>query len=433
MKFTFPHHSHNDGDSRGDKNTLHAFAELEKSVQSVSYEKAEGFLSYLFDDGYHTQVRKVVSDKVRSGMLPKTVFVIGIGGANLATKAIYDAHLGFAEGIIDQERKMIFLDTNDAETMSAVELHIATLASAEEFVVVLVSKSGKTIETLANAEFLVSRLEKVFDQVTERIIVITTPSSRLAVEAKERDITCVLLPEKLSDRFSAFSPTTTVPLALFGFPVSDFLSCAQHAYHALSSVQKNSLLETVHILDSEYKKGSHILDTWFFAPHFETLGKWHRQLVAESLGKNETKDGKPHVTGFTPIVSIGTIDLHSSLQLTLAGPKERITEFVSEEQEGSLIIGDAENLDLLSESLTGKTPQEISKAILKSVTHSYTLAKLPFYQIELPANTLEAIAQYMVYSMLQVYILGTEWNLNVFDQPDVENYKTEAQEILLNN
>lgn len=430
MKFTFPYHTQIDIDSHIEKASQKAFSELEKSVQGVSYEHAEGFLSYLFDDGYHTQIREVVSDKTSSGRLPKTVFVIGIGGANLATKAIYDAHLGFAEGIIDQERKMIFLDTNDAETMSAVELHIGTLASPEEFVVVLVSKSGKTIETLANAEFLVSRLETVFGDIKNRIVVITTASSQLCIEAKERDITCVLLPEKLSDRFSAFSPTTTVPLALFGFPVVDFLSSALHAYHALASVQKNSLLQTVSVLDAEYKKGSHILDTWFFAPHFETLGKWHRQLVAESLGKSETKDGKHHRTGFTPIVSIGTIDLHSSLQLTLAGPKERITEFISEEQEGSLTIGDAENFDILSQSLTGKTPQEISKAILQSVTHSYESAKLPFYQIMLPHNTLEAIAQYMMYSMLQTYILGTHWNLNVFDQPNVESYKIEAREIL---
>jgi glucose-6-phosphate isomerase len=433
MKFTFPHQIQIDSNSELEKIALEAFARLEKGAQDISFEHAEGFLSYLFDDGYHAQIRDVVSSKTGNGILPKTVFVIGIGGANLATKAIYDAHLGFAEGIIDQERKMIFLDTNDAETMSAVELHIGTLASAEEFALVLVSKSGKTIETLANAEFLVSRLENVFGDVKNRMVVVTTATSQLCIEAKERDITCVLLPEKLSDRFSAFSPTTTIPLALFGFPVGDYLSHAQHAYHALASVQKNSLLHTVNILDTQYKKGSHILDTWFFAPHFETLGKWHRQLAAESLGKSETKDGKRHRTGFTPIVSIGTIDLHSSLQLTLAGPKERITEFVSEEQEGSLTIGDAENLDLLSESLTGKTPQEISKAILQSVTHSYAEAKLPYFEIMLPHNTLEAIAQYMVYSMLQTYILGTHWNLNVFDQPNVESYKTEAREILSDN
>lgn len=433
MKFTFHQDSAHRTDAHIEKVALEAFGQLEKSVHAVSYDSAECFITYLFDEEYSKQIGEVVSSKIIHGVLPKTVFVIGIGGANLATKAIYDAHLGFAEGIIDQERKMIFLDTNDAETMAAVELHIGTLGSSAEFVVVLVSKSGKTIETLANAEFLVSRLEKTFGSVSDRIIVVTSQNSKLHTEAKERDITCVLTPEKLSDRFSAFSPTTTIPLALFGFPVSDYLSCARHAYHALASVQKNSLLQTVTLLDAEYKKGSHILDTWFFAPHFETLGKWHRQLISESLGKSETKEGKPHVRGFTPIVSMGTVDLHSSLQLTLAGPRERITEFVSEEQEGSEIIGDAENLDLLSQSLTGKTPQEISKAILQSVTHSYASADLPFYHLSLPANTLEAISQYMVYSMVQTYILGTFWKVNVFDQPNVEHYKTEAQDLLLNN
>jgi len=429
MKWNVVSSTKHELNSSAEKAFDNVFSKLDEVVSVFSYSSPESFLSYVFDDGYMARIEVMISEK-RGGHLLKTVFVVGIGGANLAAKAIYDAHTGFGEGNFDSKRKMVFLDTIDEELMASVALRIDSLQNKEELIVVITVNPVKPIETLANAEFLLSRLEQKFSQIKDRVIVVSSSKSPLFTDAEVKGITTIELPEVLSDRFSAFSPTTLVPLGLFGFPVADFLHSARHAFRLYTSTQKAGLVETVLLLDNAYKHGSHILDLWFFSPHFETLGKWQKQLVAESLGKSETKDGNAQMTGFTPTVSIGTTDLHSSLQLTLGGPKERITSFVMQDVLLDETIGDAEALDVLSEKITSQSPHSIVGTILSSVMHSYKEANLPYISFELPANTLEATAQYMMYTMIQTCLLGQLWNVNVFNQPNVEDYKTEARESL---
>ena len=70
------------------------------------------------------------------------------------------------------------------------------------------------------------------------------------------------------------------------------------------------------------QNGIRIHNTFVFDPDLESLGKWYRQLLAESIGKS-------HDVGVTPIVSIGSTDLHSMAQLYLAGPHDKFTNFIT--------------------------------------------------------------------------------------------------------
>lgn len=381
----------------------------------------ESSLPFLFEENYISKLEHLLENINREKL--KTVFVVGIGGANLASKVLYDATTGYLETIVDQEKKMIFLDTNDSEIMEATVSHIHKFTSIEDFVVIVVSKSGKTIETLSNSEFILNRLEATFGNVTSRVVVVSAADSPLWIEAKQKNILCVPLPVELSDRFSAFSPTTLVPLIVFGFPVSDFYTSARAALQSLTSTQAKDLSLSTSFLIGEYAKGNHIFDLFFFNTRFESLGKWHRQLIAESLGKDATVEGVKQITGFTPTVSIGTTDLHSVLQLNLAGPKERVTQFAFSEGDSKEAIGDAESFDLLPESITDKKPEEVTEVILESVQASYAENNLSFFTVQLPSNTVSAVAEYMVYAMIQTILIGNGWNINVFNQPNVEGYK----------
>ena len=51
--------------------------------------------------------------------------------------------------------------------------------------------------------------------------------------------------------------------------------------------------------------------------------------MAESLGKEFNKKGETVNTGITPVVSIGSTDLHSMAQLYLGGPYDKFTTFLS--------------------------------------------------------------------------------------------------------
>lgn len=409
---------------------LHGYMqELSKTLDDFSYSKPESFISYISDKNTHSQINEVVHN-LTSGKNIGTVFVVGIGGANLASKAIYDACIGYQDDVLDVSRKMVFLDTIDSSITEPILGRIQEIHSKDDFVVTIISKSGKTIETLANAEFLLSKLESRFGNITDRVVVVTEDGSPLAQDAEQKGINTFLLPHSLSDRFSAFSPTTLIPLACFGFLIEDFLQGASSMMGHLLAPDKNPSLETASSLHFYYSKGFLIYDLFFFSPRLETLGKWQRQLVAESIGKEKTNSGKEVRIGFTPMVSIGTTDLHSNLQLTLGGTRERITSFVSVKNKSEDVIGDAESVDLATDSITGVSPQVISHAILASVQESYAKDSLPYFDIVLSEISLKSIGAYMIFSMLQTVYLAKLFDVNAFDQPHVEEYKLRAREIL---
>lgn len=118
------------------------------------------------------------------------------------------------------------------------------------------------------------------------------------------------------------------------------------------------------------------------------------------------------------------------LQLYLAGPKERLTAFISYTEEDSEVIGDAESVSLLEKKVTNKTTQELNKIIIESVKESYEKEDLPFFEKKLEGDLLGSIAEYMVFSMLEVLLLGHLWNVDVFNQPNVEGYKERIKELL---
>lgn len=402
---------------------------LEKASSDFTYSSADTFLSFLEDTSLHEKINTLVQDKIGSG-LPRYVFVVGIGGANLGTKAVYDAIVGYGDIAFDQGRRMVFLDTLDQSVTESVLLSLKPLTQKEDFVVVIVSKSGKTIETLANTEFLLSHLESQFGEVKDRVIVVSKADSPLFKEALSKGISTFPIPEALSDRFGAFSPTTLIPLACFGFLISDFISGGKDTLKQLLYPDKNIAVETATALFSFYKKDFHIYDLFFFFSGLETLGKWQRQLVAESIGKNTNLSGETIRPPFTPTVSVGTTDLHSMLQLTLSQPKERVTSFISVEGGIKEPIGDASALDVLPVGITSKTNQDIERTILASVQESYTKEDLPYFDIVLKDISLGSLGAYMVFAMLEVVFLGALLDVNVYDQPNVEEYKERARTML---
>ena len=52
-----------------------------------------------------------------------------------------------------------------------------------------------------------------------------------------------------------------------------------------------------------------------YAMRLKALGEWYVQLLAESLGKREDRNGQTVFYGRTPLVAIGTTDMHAQTQL----------------------------------------------------------------------------------------------------------------------
>jgi glucose-6-phosphate isomerase len=112
------------------------------------------------------------------------------------------------------------------------------------------------------------------------------------------------------------------------------------------------------------------------------------------------------------------------LQLYLSQPEHRIAWFFNVESDHTNTIGDAKILHEILPKLSEETPEFILKVIYDSVIQTYTEHQLPYIE-----STLESVSEFdlgfhMMNEMLVVIILSELWNVNPYDQPHVEGYKS---------
>src|SRR3989339_282930 len=127
------------------------------------------------------------------------VIVVGIGGSNLGTQAVYEAIAGSMNLLVDRLPKLLFLDTVTDEKMTAVTRVLEHLTSKDDFLAIVISKSGSTTETIANMEVLWTCATQQLGDVRERFVFITDEGSKLWNTAKENKMEGFLSPRKQGD------------------------------------------------------------------------------------------------------------------------------------------------------------------------------------------------------------------------------------------
>lgn len=406
--------------------------ELQQVAEVNTYEAAEASINLAHDEDLRSQVKELTAEKVSSEL--KYIFVVGIGGSNLGTKAIYDALYGYHDLLAVDRPKLIFIDTTNAALLRFyTESVLPSLNSADELLIVSISKSGGTTETIANTEILVSAAKQQWNDVANRIVVITDEGSAFAVAADEQGVTHLSIPEQVGGRYSVLSAVGLFPLCALGFDIDALHSGARDtlAYCLSEDLQHNPAAQGATVMAIQYHAGKTINDTFVFNSELESLGKWYRQLLGESIGKEHDRDGNQVFTGITPSVSVGSTDLHSVGQLYLGGPKDKLTTFVySTDDTAALPVPTERSFPSIVSMINGKSTADIMAAILEGVKIAYNKQALPFMSVELTAINAYEIGAFMQFKMLEMMYLGKLLNVNPFDQPNVESYKLETKRIL---
>ncbi len=395
---------------------------LQSVVASGSYEADEASLVLPTDRKMVREVKalakKLVSKKLRYNI------VVGIGGSNLGTKAIYDA--------LENGRgpQMLFADTVSAELISRLQGVIKKAASPDEVLISIISKSGGTTETVANAEVLLEALTKRFKTGLSRVVVITDEGSKLWHKAGERGLHRLAIPAKVGGRFSVFSAVGLFPLQANGYATDELLAGAQAMREdCLANSAYNPAMVSAGINFVSLKQGYAIHDSFFFHPELESLGKWYRQLMGESIGKEKDLKGKKVEVGITPTVSIGSTDLHSMAQLYLGGPRDKFTTFVTAPHK-AVRTPKKQVFDGLVDGVAGKELGEIMRAIQHGTQIAYKKRGNPFAIVEFSGVTLRELGSFLQFKMMEMMYLGKLLNVNTFDQPNVELYKVETKRLM---
>lgn len=415
--------------------------DVEKEINHIQevlyrglYTNPRASLLLPFDTHLHDQVKAVAHQKKQ--LSPTVLVVVGIGGSSLGAKAVHQAIHGRFYHATEPKLRVYFAETVDADRMfTIVSVLEKELLKGNAVLITVITKSGTTTETIANFHVLLSLLKKYRPHnYREYIVAITDVDSPLWRFAQQEGYALLPIAKVVGGRYSVFSPVGLFPLLMAGVDTDQLLLGARESVERCSvfSFDTNPALMSALLQFIHYRRGISISDLFLFSVDLEAVGKWYRQLMGESIGKEFDKEGRRVAAGITPTVSLGSIDLHSLAQLYLGGPRDKFTTFVTVQQIAQDITINTELcVENISACLQGKQLSEIMYALVEGTKRAYLKNDRPFCSLVLPEKKERYIGQFLQFKMMEMMYLGHLLHVDPFDQPNVELYKRETHALLM--
>lgn len=353
------------------------------------------------------------------------MLLLGIGGSALGARALQKA---FAPG---QDRPghdgpWLWIADNLDETAFTAMLD---RLPAEETLVVVVSKSGGTLETAAQYLAVLPWLKTHLPATWQEHLFMVTDAQKgfLRDETDTHFLRSLPVPDYLGGRYSVLSAVGLVPALFLGINWAALLdggcSLGRELLAGASSEPSGLAGHPAWKIASwaAYWAGNgrgQLID-FCYEPALASFGPWFCQLWAESLGK----EGK----GSMPLSAVGATDQHSLLQMFLQGPADKTCLFLGsqrgEGREVRLGAGQREPWGWLS----GLSLGEIFQAEALATRMSLARAGMPLLSLELPEPSPWQAGRLIV--LLEAATLLTGWllDINPLDQPAVEEGKRLAR------
>jgi glucose-6-phosphate isomerase len=392
--------------------------------QSLGYTSSYASLFMLSDQGMLNDIKNMIAQK--KTLNPAILIVIGIGGSNLGTCAVHTA-------VGKPGMPVYYADTVDPDRIhSLLAVAEKVLQERKNVLLTIISKSGSTAETIINAALFVALLKRYRPHDYHHfIVVITETNNRLWTFAQEESWSTLVVPQQVGGRFSVFSAVGLFPLGMLDVAIEDLAAGAlQMCQHCLADGDENFAAISASLLYAAYQQGFFIHDFFPFSVDLVQAGMWYRQLLAESIGKEYTIDGRRVSVGITPTVSVGSTDLHSMVELHLGGPRTTFTTFVAVKKRQHVVIPHDLLIKKLLPYATDKSLALVMDALMQGTQRAYKKKELPFVTITMPEKSAFCIGQLLQWKMMEIIYLGSLFNVNPFEQPQVELYKRETRAIL---
>jgi glucose-6-phosphate isomerase len=286
----------------------------------------------------------------------------------------------------------------------------------------VITKSGGTIETMANFMVLKQRLiKKVGYKNHKKHVIITTDPKKgdLRQIVNDEGYESLEIPSEVGGRFSVFSSVGLLSAAVSGISISKLLEGARHMDELCKNrdIWKNPAGMAAVLQYLFFKKGKNISVLMPYSDRLQGLAEWFCQLWAESLGKNEK-------TGSTPVRTLGVIDQHSQLQMYMEGPQDKIITFVKVKDFGITIKIPKDMQRYASMNyLGGHTINDLIQAEQRATELALTKNGRPNYTITIDKISPFTVGAVIYLLEMQTAISGELFEINAFDQPGVEEGK----------
>ena len=215
--------------------------------------------------------------------------------------------------------------------------------------------------------------------------------------------------------------------ALTGFDIRQFLDGARDMDHACQNPdiwQNPALLNSVLKFLAGKNHGRDLEVLMPYADNLKSLSEWYIQLLAESLGKRLDKQGNVVNYGRTPIVAVGTTDMHAQTQEHQEGPQDKVVQFVSVENwPDDVTVPHLYDEYPKLAAFSGLPLSQILEAARSSNAEALAGDGRPSANYILPALTPYHLGELMFMLCLSIAYEGEYANVDAFNQPGVEVYK----------
>ena len=327
----------------------------------------------------------------------KNIRIFGIGGSILGSKAIY-------QFLIDKiKNKILFVD----------DIFDIKLNSKKNFLNLIISKSGNTIETIANINLNIGKKDKN--------VIITDNNKNILRELSLKLKSNIIDHNNfIGGRYSVLSEVGMLPAELMGFKESRF---KQFNNLVKSDRFLNNIVSNVGYILSLLKKKKSNSIILNYDEKADGILKWYQQLVGESLGKK----GK----GVLPIISSMPKDNHSLMQYYLDGQDSNFYTFFFTQEKFKKKIGNR-YLDKSQNFLKNKDINQILFAKYKASEKVFKRKKIPFRSFIIKERSPESMGELFCFFIIETILLGKALGVNPYDQPSVELIKIETKKILSN-
>ncbi len=389
-------------------------ADTLEALKNLQKEYARGEIAFLeaVESPPTLDRLRASADRIRDRA--RQVIVFGTGGSSLGGQAL--VALAPSNGNCP---RVLFANSIDPGTSKSL---FAGLKAAETSTIV-VSKSGETVETCALAALALAWYEQASVPPGERVVFVVQPGkSSLRTLAESYAIETIDHDPEIGGRFSVFSATGLLPALVAGADADAALDGARTVLRTTMEADDvpppaEGAAAAVEMMESADVK---TLATVIYGDALHPLAMWHRQLWAESLGK----DGH----GSTPVVAQGTADQHSQLQLYLDGPPDKMFTLVSCDDDRGLRIPD--NLPGIPSWLAGRALGDVFSAHAKATADALAASGRPVRTVTFGAPLMQSVGGFMMHLMIEVILAARLLRVDPYDQPAVESIKHRARTLL---
>lgn len=352
-----------------------------------------------------------------------SVVLLGIGGSYLGARAAIEAVRGNFHNELSRPR-IYYAGQN---LSGAYVKQLTEVIKNDEVCLVVVSKSGTTLETAASFRILKSILkDKYKDRACQRIFTVTdSEKGALRRMSSICGYEAFTIPNDIGGRYSVMTPVGLLPMASVGVDTDSFirgLSDGMEEY-ATKDFDKNICMQYAAARNTLYDSGKSVEALVSYEPSFLSIAEWWKQLFGESEGK----EGK----GLFPASLNFTTDLHSMGQYVQEGSRILFETTVAVEESSSdmEIPFDDDDYDGLN-YLSGEKYGYINRKAFEGTFMAHESGKVPGIVINVPKMDEYWLGKLLYFFMMSCGISGYMLGVDPFTQPGVEAYKKNMFKLL---